>query len=403
VKIAYFDCFSGISGDMVLGALIDLGVPVDVIQAGIDSMGLSHVKISAEIVKKAGFRAVKVHIDHPPEHAHRHLHHIEAMIDQGEALTPEAKALARKIFLLIGQAEAKMHNTTIQKVHFHEVGAIDSIADIVGAAIGFDFLGIQRFESSAVPTGCGSVKIAHGLVSVPAPATAELLCGVPVVACNIEKELTTPTGAAILKATVDRFGPLPSMRLDAVGYGAGTIDLPGQANVLRIALGQCEDESADIAGGLPSEFDRVVVIETNIDDAPPEDIAACVTKLYASGALDVYQTPCVMKKGRSGVQLTVIAAASSSSMLQQIILTDTSTIGVRRYGADRRKLIRHAISLQTPYGELRAKAVDIGGGKQRMMVEYDDASDAANKWNISMTEVRQAAAVAWASRATEPQ
>jgi pyridinium-3,5-bisthiocarboxylic acid mononucleotide nickel chelatase len=401
VKIAYFDCFSGISGDMVLGALIDLGVPVDVIQAGIDSMGLSHVKIRGEVVKKSGFRAVKVHIEHPPEHAHRHLHHIEAMIDQGEALTPAARTLARKIFLLIGQAEAKMHNTTIQKVHFHEVGAIDSIADIVGAAIGFDYLGIERFEASPVPTGCGSVKIAHGLVSIPAPATAELLCGVPIAACNIEKELTTPTGAAILKATVSRFGALPSMQLDAVGYGAGTIDLPGQANVLRIAVGQIDDEASGYAVDFPSEFDRVVVIETNIDDSPAEDIAACVAKLYANGALDVYQTPCVMKKGRSGVQLTVIASPSSSSLLQQIVLTDTSTIGVRRYGADRRKLIRHAISLQTPYGELRAKAVDIGGGKQRMMVEYDDAQDAASKWNISMTEVRQAAAVAWALRSTQ--
>lgn len=386
---------------MVLGALIDLGVPVDVIQSGIDSMGLSHVKIKGEVVKKSGFRAVKVHIEHPPEHAHRHLHHIEAMIDKGEALTPAARALARKIFLLIGQAEAKMHNTTIQKVHFHEVGAIDSIADIVGAAIGFDYLGIERFEASPVPTGCGSVKIAHGLVSIPAPATAELLCGVPIAACSVEKELTTPTGAAILKATVSRFGPLPSMQLDAVGYGAGTIDLPGQANVLRIAVGQIDDEASGHAADFPSEFDRVVVIETNIDDSPAEDIAACVTKLYANGALDVYQTPCVMKKGRSGVQLTVISSPSSSSMLQQIVLTDTSTIGVRRYWADRRKLIRHAISLQTPYGELRAKAVDIGGGKQRMMVEYDDAHDAASKWNISMTEVRQAAAVAWASRSTQ--
>jgi len=398
VKIAYFDCFSGISGDMVLGALIDLGVPVEVMQAGIDSMGLSHVKITAEVVKKAGFRAVKVHIEHPPEHAHRHLHHIEAMIDKGEALTPGARAMARKIFLLIGQAEAKMHNTTIQKVHFHEVGAIDSIADIVGAAIGLDFLGIERFEASPVPTGCGSVKIAHGLVSIPAPATAELLCGVPIAACSIEKELTTPTGAAIIKATVSRFGPLPSMQLDAVGYGAGTIDLPSQANVLRIALGQTDDQSAVSAADFPSEFDRVVVIETNIDDSPGEDIAACVTKLYANGALDVYQTPCVMKKGRSGVQLTVIAAPSTAARLQQIVLTETSTIGVRRYAADRQKLIRHAISLQTPYGELRAKAVEIGGGKQRMMVEYDDAQDAASKWNISMTDVRQAAAVAWATR-----
>jgi len=399
VKVAYFDCFSGISGDMVLGALVDLGVPVELIQAGIDSMGLSQVKITAEVVKKSGFRAVKVHIDHPPEHAHRHLHHIEAMIDRGDALSAGAREMAKRIFLLIGQAEAKMHNTTIQKVHFHEVGAIDSIADIVGAAIGFDFLKIQRFEASPVPTGCGSVQIAHGLVSVPAPATAELLCGIPIAACSIERELTTPTGAAILKATVGRFGPMPTMRLEAVGYGAGTIDLPQQANVLRIALGTCEEPADDQgAAAVPSEFDRVVVIETNIDDSSPEDLAACVAKLFQAGALDVYQTPCVMKKGRSGIQLTIIASPSSAMVMEQIVLIDTSTIGVRRYAADRRKLVRQSITLQTPYGELRAKTVQIGRDHQRMMVEYDDAQDASNKWNISMSEVRQAASIAWAAR-----
>lgn len=400
VKVAYFDCFSGISGDMVLGALVDLGVPIELIQAGIASMGLAEVKITADVIKKSGFRAVKITIDHPPEHAHRHLHHIEAMIDAGDALTPGARDLAKRIFSLIGHAEAKMHNTSIQKVHFHEVGAIDSIADIVGAAIGFDALGIDRFESSPVPTGCGSVKIAHGLVSIPAPATAELLCGVPIATSTIERELTTPTGAAILKAMVTRFGPLPAMRLEAVGYGAGTMDLPQQANVLRIAVGT-SDESVDAAAEIPSEFDRVVVIETNIDDSSPEDLAACVTKLYEHGALDVYQTPCVMKKGRSGIQLTVIASPSTHVMLEQIVLTDTSTIGVRRYPADRRKLLRQAITLQTPYGSLRAKTVQVGVEQKRMMVEYDDARDAAAKWNLSMAEVRHAAAVAWAAQKTE--
>lgn len=400
MRVAYFDCFSGISGDMVLGALVDLGVPLERIQAGIASMGLQQVQIRSEVIKKSGFRAVKIHIEHPPEHAHRHLHHIEAMIDAGSELTPGARELAKRIFLLIGQAEAKMHNTTLQKVHFHEVGAIDSIADIVGAAIGFDFLGIDRCEASPVPTGCGSVKIAHGVVSIPAPATAELLCGIPIAASNIERELTTPTGAAILKALVSRFGPLPSMRLEAVGYGAGTMDLPEQANVLRIALGQCEadDDPRTTADAIPSEFDHVAVLETNIDDSAPEDLAHCAARLLEAGALDVYQTPCVMKKGRSGVQLTVVCAPSRAVLMEHILLSETTTIGVRRHSASRRKLIRHSITLETAYGALQVKVARLAAGQQRMMVEYEDARDAAEKWNISMHQVRQAAAAAWAAQ-----
>ncbi len=399
MRIAYFDCFSGISGDMVLGALVDLGVPLERIQAGIASMGLGQVRIAADVVKKKGFRAVKVHIEHPPEHAHRHLHQIEAMIDAGSELSDGARRMAKQIFSLIGQAEAKMHNTTIEKVHFHEVGAIDSIADIVGAAIGFDALSIDRFEASPVPTGCGSVKIAHGLVSVPAPATAELLCGIPIATSHIRHELTTPTGAAILKATVKRFGPLPAMRLEAVGYGAGTIDLDEQANVLRIALGTAADDgvAAESEETIPSEFDRVVLIETNLDDCSPEDVAACVAKLFAAGALDVYQTPCLMKKGRAGIELTVIASPHGAGRLEQIVLAHTTTIGVRRYLADRRKLLRREVKLQTPQGELRAKAVQVGGGRERMMLEYDDALDAADKWQLSIAEVRQLAATAWSA------
>jgi pyridinium-3,5-bisthiocarboxylic acid mononucleotide nickel chelatase len=399
VKIAYFDCFSGISGDMTLGALIDLGVSVDLIQSGIRSMGLESITITANVIKKAGFRAVHIKIDHPPEHAHRHLHHIEAMIDKGTEIAPEAKTLAKRIFGLIGEAEAKMHNTTIQKVHFHEVGAIDSIADIVGAAIGFHALGIEHFESSAIPTGCGSVKIAHGLVSIPAPATAELLRGVPLAACSIERELTTPTGAAIVKAMAQNFGPMPAMKLHAIGYGAGTYDLPEQANVLRIALG--ETELSPVASGsdaIPLEHDRVVVIETNIDDSTAEDLADCSRKLFELGALDVYQTPCVMKKGRSGVQLTVVCSPSRVALLERVLFTDTSTIGVRRYIAERDKLIREKITLETSFGAVVAKVVKLGGDQTRMTVEYEDAKDLAAKAKTTLAEVRLAAAKAWADR-----
>jgi uncharacterized protein (TIGR00299 family) protein len=396
LRIAYFDCFSGISGDMVLGALVDLGVPIERIRDGVASMGLPEIRITSELVKKNGFRAVKVHVDHPPEHRHRHLHHIEAMIDSGGLLTDGAKALAKRIFGLIGQAEAKMHGTTIEKVHFHEVGAIDSIADIVGTAIAIDALGIERFESSPVPTGRGSVKIAHGLVSIPAPATAELLCGAEIAPCEIERELTTPTGAAILKATVSRFGGWPAMRLVGVGCGAGSIDLAQRANVLRIALGEMEsDGKASSIGALPGESDRVTVIETNIDDCPAEDLANCVSKLFSAGALDVYQTPCVMKKGRSGIQLTVLVRPAEASLMEEILLRQTTTIGVRSYLAERRKLVRREVMLETPYGQVRGKVVSLGGGRERMTVEYDDAAILAERNQVTLAEVREAAALAW--------
>jgi len=399
MRIAYFDCFSGISGDMTLGALIDLGVPVDAIQSGIRSMGLDSINITAEVIKKAGFRAVQVRIQHPPEQAHRHLHTIEEMIDRGTEIAPEAKLMAKRIFGLIGEAEAKMHNTTIRKVHFHEVGAIDSIADIVGAAIGFHALGIERVESSPVPTGCGSVTIAHGLVSIPAPATAELLRGIPIVSSTIERELTTPTGAAILKAMAENFGPMPTMRLTSVGYGAGTYDLPGQANVLRIAIGESDLlKTPALQYAIPLEHDQVVVLETNIDDSTAEDLADCARKLIEAGALDVYQTPCVMKKGRSGVLLTIVCSPSRVPSLEQILFLESSTIGIRRYAADRDKLIRQQVTLETSLGPVSAKVVQLAMGQTRMTVEYDDARDLAAKCQKTLAEVRQAAANAWSTK-----
>jgi pyridinium-3,5-bisthiocarboxylic acid mononucleotide nickel chelatase len=391
-KTAYFDCLSGISGDMTLGALIDLGADLSAIQEGIQSMGLGELEITTEIVKKCGFRAVYVRITHPPEHAHRHLHHIEAMIDRAGAVTEPAKIRARQIFMKLAEAEAKVHGSTIQKVHFHEVGAIDSIADIVGTAIAMDLLGIEDVQASPVPTGTGFVTIAHGRVSIPAPATAELLCGIPIAPSCVEAELTTPTGAAILKATSSAFGPIPKMTISAVGYGAGTKDLPGQANVLRIFLGTTNDayvSSQDIVS------DRVVVMETNIDDSTPQQLAYCSERLFDAGALDVYQTPCAMKKGRVGVLLTVLGAESRVEALESIIFEHTTSIGIRRHVADRHKLVRESVTIETLYGPVRGKVVRLPNNELRVSIEDDDATAIAVSGRVAIAEVKRIAEQVW--------
>src|SRR3954447_1233490 len=236
MPIAYLDCASGISGDMTLGALVDAGADLAAIQSGIDSLGLPSCRLIRSEVKKQGFRATQITVEHEPEHKHRHLHHITAMIE-GSSLSERAKTLAKRIFQKLAEAEAKVHGSTIEKVHFHEVGAVDSIADIVGAAIGFDLLGIDRIIFSPIPTGHGFVEIAHGRCSIPAPATGELLRGIPLATLDVEGELTTPTGAAIVAALADGFGPLPAMTVDRIGYGAGQKDFP-QANILRLLVGE---------------------------------------------------------------------------------------------------------------------------------------------------------------------
>ncbi|MCG8650950.1 MAG: nickel pincer cofactor biosynthesis protein LarC [Pirellulales bacterium] len=390
--IAYFDCLSGISGDMTLGALIDLGAETQAIESAVRSMGLPEVSIRSSVVKKSGFRAVSVQIDHPPEHAHRHLHQIEAMIDSSSEIDAEARELAQRIFRQVAEAEAKVHGTTLEKVHFHEVGAIDSIADIVGTAVAMGQLGIQRVMASPVPTGTGSITIAHGRVSVPAPATAELLRGIPIACCEIEAELTTPTGAAILKATAGSFGPVPSMTIDAVGYGAGTKDLPGQANVLRILLGQVEEASRE---PFPLQSDRVTVLETNIDDSTPEQLADCAQRLMSGGALDVFQMPCTMKKGRAAVVLSVISPPSRVGVLEQIIFEHSSAIGIRRHTADRHKLVRRQQTVETRFGPVRGKVVSLPGGGARFAVEDDDARALATTHQTTAAEIRRSAWEAW--------
>ena len=324
MRIAYLDCASGISGDMTLGALIDAGVDLATVQAGIDSLGLPSCQLVVQETKKCGFRATQLTVEHEPEHKHRHLHHIEAMI-AGSVLTERQRELALRIFNKLAEAEAKVHGTTIQKVHFHEVGAVDSIADIVGSAIAWDLLGVERIVCSPVPTGKGFVQIAHGRCSIPAPATGELLRGVPLAAFDAEGELTTPTGAAIVVALVDEFGPLPAMTVERIGYGAGQKDFQ-HPNLLRLLVGETAAPAA------ASASDAIVLLETNLDDATGETIGHAAELLWRAGALDVSTTPLAMKKNRPGVLLAVQCRPADAEPLAAIIFPADDATETQRHG-----------------------------------------------------------------------
>lgn len=388
----HFDCISGISGDMTLAALIDVGAPVEVIREGLASLNVADLILHVDDVRKSGFRAKYIRVEHPEQHAHRHLHHIEAMINEADAITPAAKALALRIFRCIGEAEAKVHGCDLKKVHFHEVGALDSIADIVGVAIAIDALGIDQVSSSPIPTGTGSIVIDHGRVAIPAPATAEILTGVPLAYSELEFELTTPTGAAIIKTLADSFGPSPAMTTERVGYGAGTRDLPGQANVLRVTMGQLHAGGA-AAGGL--ETDRAALLETNIDDATPEQLADVAQRLLSSGANDVWQTPCVMKKGRLASIMSVLCSTADVAKMQNLLFQHTSTIGIRRQILDRTKLVRKSVELETSHGIARGKVLTLPDGTPRFTLEDDDARRLADLTGKPTRDIHEDAAQCW--------
>jgi pyridinium-3,5-bisthiocarboxylic acid mononucleotide nickel chelatase len=385
MKTVYLDCFSGISGDMMLGALVDAGIELEAIQAGVASLGLANCRLVAREVKRRGFRATKVDVQHEPEHAHRHLHHITDMIDRSD-LTQRQKELATRIFQRLAEAEAKVHGTTVQKVHFHEVGAVDSIADIVGSAIGIDLLGADRIHVSPIPTGSGTVKIAHGLVSVPAPATAELLQGIPLAASRIESELTTPTGAAIVATVADAFGPLPPMCIERIGYGAGSRDFESQANLVRLLVGH-----SDAA----PETDQIWVLETNLDDLSGELIGHTMQRLLDAGALDVYTTAIQMKKNRPAVMLSVLCESERSEALEQILFCETTTLGVRRWPVQRHKLPRRAVRVDTPWGPVDGKLALLAD-RERFSPEYEACRAVAAEHQVPLQQVYEAAQQAFA-------
>ena len=389
MRIGYFECFSGISGDMTLGALVDGGVDPRAIQSAVASLGLP-CELTFETVQRCGFRATHAIVKAPHEHVHRHLHHIEAIIDKS-SLTPGQNELAKRIFHKLGHAEATAHGVDIKKIHFHEVGAVDSIVDIVGAAVGLDLLGVERFEASPVPTGRGWVRAAHGKMPLPAPGTAELLKGVPLAASDIEFELTTPTGAAILTTVAESFGPLPPMTIETIGLGAGTKDFPDQGNILRLVIGQ----SASTSGG-----DRVWVLETNLDDLPGEIVGYTTTQLLAAGALDAFVTPILMKKNRPGMLVTVLCSESKIPEMEAILFRETTTLGIRRYQVSRHKLLRKATTVETPFGPVKGKLGWIEGRPPTFSPEYDDCARVASTHGVPLRAVYDAAHAAY--KAAEP-
>ena len=386
MRLLYLDCISGIAGDMFLAAMCDLGLPLERLQAAVDALGLK-ARVELEEVKRRGFRAKHLRIDDAPESAHRHLHHIEAMI-RSSGLPQRVQELASKIFRRLGEAEAAVHGTTIEKVHFHEVGAVDSIADIVGCAVALDWLGVDRVRCSPVPTGSGMITIAHGRVSVPAPATAALLKQVPIQESAIRAELTTPTGAAIIATIVDEFGPLPSMTLEGIGHGAGTKDFPEQANLLRLLVGTADEGT----------HDQIWVLETNLDDVSAEVIGFASEKLFQAGALDVYCTAIQMKKNRPGTLLTVLCEPLRRERLERILMKETGTLGVRRWIANRTKLERRACRIETRWGEIEGKIAILEDGTEAFSPEFDACRRIALEHDIPLRTVDQEARAAYERR-----
>ena len=380
MKTAYFDTLSGISGDMSLAALIDAGTPAEWIEKQLNSLGIGPVELSTKEARKCGYRAIHIELKTQPETKHRHLHHIDAIIDNSNTLSDRAKATAKAIFLKLGEAEAKVHGSTLQKVHFHEVGAADSICDIVGVAAALDYLGIERLCASPVPTGHGQITIAHGTVNIPAPATAELLAGIPIRHCNIEAELTTPTGAAILKTLCTSFGPLPSMSIDKIGYGAGTRDLQGQANILRILIGHTSDST-------PTE--SIAVMETQVDDMTGEELAFALERLRDSGAIDVFTTPIAMKMNRSGQLITVLTNPNDIEKIRDLLWEHTTTLGVRIRIEPRFVLAREEINVSTPWGDVRCKITARKNGDKRCSAEYADLARIAKEKNLPLDVVER--------------
>ena len=381
MRVAHFDCFSGISGDMVLGAVIDAGVPTEAIRAALDSLALP-IKLEVERVKRCGFAATKATIAAADQEDYRFLPDVEAILAKG-ALSAKQRELATAIFRKVAVAESTVHGMPLERVHFHEVGALDSIADIVGAAVGLDVLGVEKFTSSPVPTGSGTVKCAHGIMPVPTPGTAELLKGVPLAPSTIKAELTTPTGAAILTHVVSAYTATPAMTIERIGHGAGTKDFLEQPNILRLMVGHAHgSQSVGVA-----EMDVVQVLETNLDDIAPEIVGFAIERLFAAGALDVFAMPIQMKKQRLGVLLSVICEPATASELEAILFRETGTFGIRRTTATRAKLQREAVTVETPWGLVKAKRGWRSEGFEVLTPEYEDCARIAREHNIPLRDV----------------
>ena len=381
MRIAYFDCFSGISGDMTLGALVDCGVDLLALETELRRLNLPNWKISAERVKRGAIFATQVKVEAAETHHHRGLTEILRLIAQAN-LAPRVADRATRIFRRLGEAEAKVHQIDVEKVHFHEVGAVDAIIDIVGAAIGFELLGIDEFACSSLDVGAGNVKTAHGILPVPAPATAELLRGLPTYSSGIAKELITPTGAAIATTLATKFGEMPPINLKSIGYGAGSADLAERPNVLRLLVGDAVGMEKGERWDAP-----ITVIEANLDDMNPQIYGYFVEQALAAGALDVFSTPVQMKKNRPGILVTLMCESASVNKLIDLIFRETTTIGVRTHEVRRRTLEREIVPVETPLGEVRMKVSRMNDTMLNATPEYEDCRQIAAQKGVPLKQV----------------
>ena len=380
MKLAYFDCFSGISGDMTLGALVDAGVSLDHLREQLVGLQVPGWNLSSEKVWKNGMSSTYVKVKTEDQSKHRSLTEILDILEKSK-LSPRVRERAAAIFRKLGEAEATVHDVPIEKIHFHEVGAVDAIVDIVGACIGFESLGIDQFACSPLNVGGGTAKMAHGVLPVPAPATAKLLQGKPTYSNGVQKELVTPTGAAIVATLCNHFGPQPPMSVSAIGYGAGTADLEGQPNVVRIMIG----ESTETV--VPSFDEEISVIEVNLDDMNPQIYGYFQEKALAAGALDVYTTPVHMKKNRPGMLLTLLCRPHDTAALMDLVFAETTTFGARTYRAQRRTLPRESVSVRTQFGDVRVKISRVNGHIRHATPEFEDCKKLAEQHHVPLHQV----------------
>lgn len=393
MKIAYFDCFAGAGGDMIVAAMLDAGLDFEFLKAQLTTLGIKSLDIKVTETKRAGLKAISFIPITPKQRSHRNLEQITEIIDQSR-ISKHAKKTAISIFKRIAKAEAAVHNKDPDDIHFHEVGALDSIVDIVSASVGLEALGIEKVYCSVLSTGGGTVKCAHSLMPVPAPATAELLKGIPVVGGPIQAELLTPTAAAILTTIVDQFCPLPEMKIQAVGYGAGSLQSDEFPNVLRLILGQTTaPDSADA--------DSVCILQSNIDDVSGEVVGFTTEKLLECGALDVFTTPIYMKQSRPAVQISVICKIEDAQQLEQVLFENAVTFGIRKQISQRTKLARNLATVQTEFGAIRIKTGLLNGKVVNVKPEFSDCICAAAKYNVPVRVVLDTALTAYKEAAQE--
>ena len=387
MKIAYFDCFAGAGGDMIVAAMLDAGVDAEFLKSQLATLGLKNLDIKLTETKRAGLKALRFVPVVAEQHQHRNLQQITKIISQSN-ISKQAKKTAITIFERIAQSEGAVHGENADDIHFHEVGALDSIVDIVSASIGLEALGVEKVYCSALSVGGGIVKCADHLMPVPAPATAELLKGVPIVGGPAQAELLTPTAAAILTTVADQFCPLPSMKIETIGYGAGSLESEEFPNVLRLILGET-------AGETQANADSVCLLETNIDDVSGELVGSVTEELSASGALDVFTTPICMKQGRPAEQISIICKVEDVQRLEQVLFEQGLTFGIRRQILQRSKLARDFVTVQTKFGEIRIKTGTLGGKIVNAKPEFSDCRLAAEKHNVPVKTVLDTAMAAY--------